>query len=504
MKRMSRKAKLIIVVTALAMVITTGGAFACTGVYIGKNVSKEGTTVIARSEDQGTSNYEKMFKVQKRVTKAGRYMVDTGEGEGLKVPLPKTTFKYTYVPDNSDEGDGSYPASCTNEYGLAVVGTVSSGYNSAYEKVDPYVSAGTGLREAILPALIACQCKTAKGAVAKLAALLDKYGSEEGNILFFADQNEAWIFEIYGGHEYCAQKMPADKVAVFGNQFMISGFDPTDTTNFVYSKNLVQTLKDAGGEAKDGKYDNNVIVTGDYSVTNYSTLRTWMGHKILSPSTSKAYNEKQINYPLFFTPDENVSVTDVMNIYRNRYEGTDYDMSKSENASLRPIGVNTQSDVHIIQVYKDLPKDSCSVQWLCMGNAEYSLFIPSFSGITDTYKGYKVDSINYTSSSLYWDFKRIDSLAESDRTLLGKGVQSYWQSQEAAMLKKLPSQIKKVKAAYKKSKTSGRAYVTSLGKSTAATQVSNSNRMYKALMDAYINNQTDKSEEADQVTFTFK
>ena len=63
MKRMSRKAKLIVVVTALAMVITTGGAFACTGVYIGKNVSKEGTTVIARSEDQGTSNYEKMFKV---------------------------------------------------------------------------------------------------------------------------------------------------------------------------------------------------------------------------------------------------------------------------------------------------------------------------------------------------------------------------------------------------------------------------------------------------------
>ena len=59
MKRMSRKAKLIVVVTALAMVITTGGAFACTGVYIGKNVSKEGTTVIARSEDQGTSNYEK-------------------------------------------------------------------------------------------------------------------------------------------------------------------------------------------------------------------------------------------------------------------------------------------------------------------------------------------------------------------------------------------------------------------------------------------------------------
>ena len=225
-----RRLKLVALVMTLAMVISTASAFACTGAYVGKDVSEDGTTIIARSEDQGTGAYAKMFKVQPRVTKAGRYYVDEGEDQkGFKVPLPKTTYKYTYVPDVSTHGDGEYPASCTNEYGLAVVGTVSASPSEAYEAADPFKETGTGLREAILPGLIACQAKTAKGAVNKLAALLDKYGSEEGNILFFTDQKEAWIFEVYGGTTYAAMKMPTDKVAVFGNQFMIDVVDENDT-----------------------------------------------------------------------------------------------------------------------------------------------------------------------------------------------------------------------------------------------------------------------------------
>lgn len=86
-----RRLKLVAFVMTLAMVISTASAFACTGAYVGKDVSEDGTTIIARSEDQGTGAYAKMFKVQPRVTKAGRYYVDEGEDQkGFKVPLPKT------------------------------------------------------------------------------------------------------------------------------------------------------------------------------------------------------------------------------------------------------------------------------------------------------------------------------------------------------------------------------------------------------------------------------
>ena len=31
---------------------------------------------------------------------------------------------------------------------------------------------------------------------------VDEYGSEEGNTVMITDQDEAWIVEIYGGHQY--------------------------------------------------------------------------------------------------------------------------------------------------------------------------------------------------------------------------------------------------------------------------------------------------------------
>ena len=46
-----------------AMLLSTS-ALACTGVYVGKDVSDQGTYLIARSEDQGQGDYNKMFQVQ--------------------------------------------------------------------------------------------------------------------------------------------------------------------------------------------------------------------------------------------------------------------------------------------------------------------------------------------------------------------------------------------------------------------------------------------------------
>ena len=49
-----RRLKLVALVMTLAMVISTASAFACTGAYVGKDVSEDGTTIIARSEDLKT------------------------------------------------------------------------------------------------------------------------------------------------------------------------------------------------------------------------------------------------------------------------------------------------------------------------------------------------------------------------------------------------------------------------------------------------------------------
>ena len=161
-------------------VLLSTSALACTGVYVGKDVSDQGTYIIARSEDQGQGDYNKMFMVQPRVENVpGRYIEDTATG--FKIPLPDTTYKYTYVPDYTRGDDGMYPGSCTNEYGVSISATVSTSTCEAWEKADPFVE--PGLREAILAASVAAVSTNAREAVARiLNALKDHCGDVEAAV----------------------------------------------------------------------------------------------------------------------------------------------------------------------------------------------------------------------------------------------------------------------------------------------------------------------------------
>ena len=275
-----KKSRVLAFAMVLTMLLGTTSAFACTAVYVGKDVSTDGSTIIARSEDQGTGAYNKMFFVVDRVENVpGRTLDDI---QGFSYPLPATTYKHTIVPDYSAGGDGPYFGACTNEYGLSISGTVTAEGRAELEDVDPLVAGG--LREAVLPGLVAATCKTAKEGVERLAEVIEQYGSEENNVIMLADQKEAWIFEVYSGHLWAAQKMPTDKVAVFGNQYMIGEVDPTDTENFMYHKDLFTTAADNGWTVEE---NGKVHLAKTFACPRdiYSNMRTWMGHRLLAPSS---------------------------------------------------------------------------------------------------------------------------------------------------------------------------------------------------------------------------
>ncbi|MEG1240606.1 MAG: C69 family dipeptidase, partial [Oscillospiraceae bacterium] len=159
---MKKQFKLLSVILATTMLLGSVSAMACTASYVGKDVSTDGTTIIARSEDQGQGDYNKMYVVVPRVDNVpGRFMEDTGNG--FKLPLPATTYKYTMVPDYTQGDDGTYPGICTNEYGVTISGTVSASPCEAWENADPYIE--PALREAILPAAVAAVSKTAREAL---------------------------------------------------------------------------------------------------------------------------------------------------------------------------------------------------------------------------------------------------------------------------------------------------------------------------------------------------
>lgn len=477
--------RILSVVLAGAMLLSTS-ALACTGVYVGKDVSDQGTYIIARSEDQAQSDYNKMFMVQPRVDNVpGRTILDTATG--FEIPLPDTTYQYTYVPDYTRGEDGMYPGSCTNEFGVSITATVSTSTCDAWREADPFVE--PGLREAILAAAVAAVATSARDAVDVLLEYVDTYGSEEGNTVMITDQSEAWIVEIYGGHHYCAMKMPDDKVAVYGNQNMIGLVDPSATPEdgYIYSDGLFELIDELGLAVKEGDLYHLAKCVSNNTRSDSSNMRNWGGMKLLAPSLVGEYDTNEF-YPLFYSPDEKVSVLDVMDIYRNRYEGTELDVNLPGNEGNRVIGTPNSSQIHILQTFPDWPAESAAIDWICLGNTEHSVFIPFFSGITDTADAYKVDGDTYDASGAYWKFKRIDTLAELDRSLYSESVRKFWKFQEEDMYQQMLDAAPVMLEKYAVSSEAGDAYVTQLGIQMAEYAMTLSDNLFAKLYTGVMHN----------------
>ena len=483
---MKKTLRILSVLLAGTMLLSTS-ALACTGVYVGKDVSDQGTYLLARSEDQGQSDYNKMFLVQPRVDNVpGRFIEDTATG--FKIPLPDTTWQYTYVPDYTRGDDGMYPGSCTNEHGVSITGTVSTSTCEKWEEADPFIE--PGLREAILPAAVAAVATSARNAVDVLLGYVDEYGSEEGNTVMICDQNEAWFVEIYSGHHYCAMKMPDDQVAVFGNHNMIGLVDPkaTPEDGYIYSEGLFELIDELDLAVKEGElYHLAKSVTGN-TRQPYNNMRNWGGMKLLAPSLAGDTYDNDNFYPLFYAPDEKVSVLDVMDIYRYRYEGTPIDVNLEGQEGNRVISTTNSSQIHILQTFSDWPVQCSAINWIALGNGEHTVFVPFFSGITDTAEAYKVDGDTYNPQGAYWMFKRLCTLGQLDRDLYGNGVRAFWKQQEALMYQQMLDAAPTMLAKYAESREAGAAYVTGLGIQMSEWEMKLSTNLYQKLLTCVTHN----------------
>ena len=81
-------------------------AFACMGVYVGKEVSENGSSYIGRSEDIG-AGHTKIFTVHPAEDhEPGAIFEDE---YGFSMPYPEHTYQYTLAKDSPLFGEGEEP-----------------------------------------------------------------------------------------------------------------------------------------------------------------------------------------------------------------------------------------------------------------------------------------------------------------------------------------------------------------------------------------------------------
>ena len=416
-------------------------AYACTAVYVGSEASADGTVIMAKSNDYQDvwANY---VTITERVeNKSGRTM-PVDNDKTVFASLPATTYRYTSTPwmasATAANGLGSDATVCTNEYGVAMIMSITSFSNAAALEADPLVE--HGLSEFTAVDLVTCQSATAREGVEVLLSLIDTYGSSEVNIALIADQKEAWYVEMYNGHQYAAVKLPDDKVCAFGNEFSLEYV--SDYSDCILSEGLESLAKDNGFAVygKNGELDLLATYSGDEVVTNYSHMRTWIAHQIMAPAAYGNYDKSE-RYPLCFAAEEKVSLLDVMEIMRNRFEGTEYSPDETGRTDMRVIGTDTALSVHVAQIYPELPADISCVTWESTGPALYGVFVPVSNAATSISAPYSrsqtADEAGVFDTQLYpyYRFKELNTLSVEKNAykIYGEPVRAYWHQAEMLM-----------------------------------------------------------------------
>ena len=495
------KKRLMIILIAVTVLVSTMPvtASACTAAYVGKKASQDGTIIIARSNDAHPMfNPIKLDRREAKDTAGQEYKQVTNN---FTWKYPDKTYSYVCAPqwECNTNDEGRFAGYAMNEMGVTLTAT-TTGY--ACEKAlaaDPY--AKNGIKEEGIPDIVGPCCKTAREVVELLAKICDKQGSGESNIVMINDKDEAWYMEMYTGHQYAAVKMPEDAVSVYGNEFMLENLEDYDEV--ITSPNL-KSLPEKSGFAEydaDGRFDVFDTYAGKGRLADYANRRTWYGHYVFSPSTAGEYNTTT-KYPLFFKPDAKIALTDVMNLLRSRFEGTEFDPSINDSKELRVIGTETQEMVHVLQTYSDLPANRCSIAWTSIAPSECGVYLPQFSCMDSFDPAFTKDNAEYVidDEAAYSVFKELNTLSTTNRKLYKPAVAEYWGSLEKHLTKTVSEAMSVSKDM---SDRAAQKYLTAYGKKVEKAAFEDAKILSDDVLLAMVNNNDTLKSKFDYKTLTY-
>ena len=416
-----------ILAAALSMAIA-GSALACTTVVVGEGASADGSFLIARSADSSAMKAQHMVKHPARTYKKGD-MYRTQDYKGatdFSYPQPEQAMGYTTVPNWKTQLHG---ATGFNDAGVGISGTESIFARDDALKLDPY-NEKTGITEDDILDVLLPRAKTAREAVEILGSIIETTGAGEGFGVAFVDDKEIWYLETGTGHQWLAQRTPKDTYFASGNQGRLQAYDPK-SPDFLASKNLVQWATENGfyDPKKDGEFNFSKAYTrDDERDRDYNDPRVWQIQKMLIPSLEQKVGDVR-NFPVYLKPEKKITVDDLKAIMRDHYQTGElqshdpYTKGLRGDEPYRPISVFRTYEAHVMQVRPWLPDEIGAVTYVAMGMADLSVFVPYYHGLNAYPAHYGQGTDKADSESLYWKYRKLQTLVMTDYPKLHGVVQ---------------------------------------------------------------------------------
>ncbi len=442
MKRFRRLAS---VVLALTLVVGMSSTLACTSTGVGKDATADGSVMISHTCDGW---YDNRIVVVPGGTHAEGEMVEiyndpcyaTMPGmEAVKVgEIPQAAETYTYF-------NIAYPF--MNEKQIMIGEHTWSGRDEMYSTKGLFVIAN-------LEMLGLQRAATARDFIKTIGALAEQYGyCDGGECLIIGDTEEAWVFEICGGGttwtpesgrpgaHWVAKRIPDDEAFVGANRSRTGVIDFNDTENTMWSTDITKLPEEMGWWKQGEEFDFSKLFDPRESPTSFNcSRREWRVFSLMAPSLDLPIydNASDKQYPFTIKPDTKLTPRDIMTIYSDHYEGTDYDMTtglaagpfhspvrwsvkndqKTDETAGTPYGfereiaINGCSYSFVSQSRSWLPDPVGGVLWFGEDAPDTTVYVPVYCGTTEVPEAWSSGLRHkFDPDSAWWAFNFVNNWA---------------------------------------------------------------------------------------------
>jgi len=293
----------------------------CTNILVSKGASADGSVFISYAADSHVL-YGELYHWPAKDYPEGAllkiYEWDTGKYLG-KIKQLKHTFN---VVGNINEHQVS-------------IGETTFGGRRELRNRKGIVDYGSAMYIALQRA------RSAREAIKVMTDLFDEYGYySSGESFSISDKKEVWILEVIGkgegvkGANWVARRVPDGYICAHANMSRIRKFPMNDSKNCIYSKGIVDFARKKGyfnGKEEDFSFADAFVPPG-FGSLRFCESRVWSVFRRSAPSKNIPIDyvkgiENAKPLPLFIKPDKKLTVHDVMQLMRDHFEKTEFDMS---------------------------------------------------------------------------------------------------------------------------------------------------------------------------------
>ncbi len=498
-------------IMAVVLVLDNTDLMACTNLLVSKGASVDGSVMITYNADAGGFMEPLFFSTGKKWKPGDSVEVWDWDSHVYLGKIPQVAQTYTVVGN-------------INEYQVSI-GETTFGGREELRDTTGRIDYGS------LMYLALQRSKTAREAINIMGDLVTRYGYySSGESFSVADANEAWIMEMVGkgpgskGAVWAARRVPDGYICAHANQARIREVPTNDPENCIYALDLFDFAKKKGYYKPDSAQFSFVDAFCPLDPGNllFCEGRVWSMFNRCAPSLKldtaywRAYKDVE-PYPLFIKPDRKLSVRDAMDMMRDHFENTPYDMTKglaagpygcpyrwkgltwhlegdsvTEYGWERPISTQQTAFSFVSQLRSDKPREIGGIFWYGVDDTYSNVYMPLYCSMTRVPKCLQVGSIgDFTLESTFWVFNLVANLAYTKYQYAIQDIKPVQKELEDSFEKNQASVEEEAMKLYKQKPAKAVEYLTSYSNTQVETVHKRWTELWHSLVvkynDGYIN-----------------